>query len=236
MPLENVRAIAPAAINGMWLGGDNGAAFFDDSQGREQWTHFTAADGLAGDRVQTLAADRQRRVWIGTESGLSIWNGESFFNLTRENGLPSENITALLADEDGSVWIGTSNGGLYQFAQNQLQIFNMDNAGLLSDTVTALARAEDGSILVGGERGLARFYERQATRIDDIPAIPITSLTTHDDEIWVGAKGDGIYHFDGEGWRQRRSDDGLPSPTITTLPIDQYGQLWAGGASGGLVK
>lgn len=229
LPLTDVRAIAPGSVRGLWLGGDDGLAYLDGGQ----WTRYTSADGLPDDRVQVLASDRQRRTWIGTRNGLSIWNGESFFNLTRENGLPSDNITALLAADDHSVWIGTSNGGLYQYANNQLRVYTMDNAGLLSDTVTALAQAGDGSILVGSERGLARFVDNVAKRVEGAPAVGVASLAARGDEIWMGTQGDGLYYFDGQSWARR---SGLPSPTITALLVDQFGALWAGGDGGGLMR
>jgi ligand-binding sensor domain-containing protein len=231
LPVTNVRAIAPATVSGLWFGGENGAAqLLDDT-----WRHFTTADGLANDQVQALAADRQRRMWIGTRSGLSIWNGETFFNLTRDNGLPSDNITALQAGEDG-MWIGTSNGGLYEFARNQLRVYNANNAGLLSDTVTALALAADGSVLVGSERGLARFVDGQAQPVAEVPVVPIRSLAVAGEQIWVGTAADGLYFFDGERWRHRTAADGLPSATLNALVVDPYGALWVGGASGGLLR
>ncbi len=231
LPLTGVRAIAPGTIDGLWFGGENGAALLADGV----WRHFTTADGLASDDVQALAADRQRRTWIGTRNGLSVWNGESFFTLTRENGLPSDNVTALLAGENG-MWIGTSNGGLYEFVQNQLRVYNANNAGLLSDTVTALALAADGRVLVGSERGLARFADGQAEAITDVPAVPIASLAVAGEQIWVGTVNDGLYHFDGAGWEHRPATDGLPSATLNALAVDQYGSLWAGGELGGLLR
>ncbi len=231
LPLTGVRAIAPGTIDGLWFGGENGAALLADGA----WRHFTTADGLANDNVQALAADRQRRTWIGTRNGLSVWNGESFFTLTRENGLPSDNVTALLTGDNG-MWIGTSNGGLYEFAQNQLRVYNANNAGLLSDTVTVLALAADGRVLVGSERGLARFADGQAEAVADIPAVPIASLAVAGEQIWVGTVNDGLYHFDGTEWAHRAATDGLPSATLNALAVDQYGAPWAGGELGGLMR
>jgi ligand-binding sensor domain-containing protein len=230
LPLTSITAIAPATISGVWFGGENGAALFDDGE----WRHFTTEDGLADNQVQALTSDRQRRTWIGTRAGLSIWNGEDFFNLTRENGLPSDNVTALLADNQ-SVWIGTSNGGLYEFVQNQLRVYNAGNAGLLSDTVTALARAADGSLYVGSERGLARFEDGRAARVEDLAAVPVRSLAVDEvGRIWVGTENNGLYAYDGAAWQPVTA--GLPSPTIAALLPDPYGALWVGGENGGLMR
>ncbi|MCB0044779.1 MAG: hypothetical protein KDD92_05065 [Caldilineaceae bacterium] len=230
LPLTSVAAIAPAPISGVWFGGEDGAALRDE----DGWRRFTVADGLADDRVQALTADHRRRMWIGTRAGLSIWNGEEFFNLTRENGLPSDNITALASDSE-SVWIGTDSGGLYRFINNQLRVYNTQNAGLPSDAVTSLALLSDGALLAGTEQGLVRFVDGQGTLIGDLPAAPISSLAADGQgRAWCGVTNDGLYEFDGEIWR--KVEAGMPSVTISALTTDQYGALWVGGESGGVLR
>ena len=182
LPLTGVRPIAPGTIDGLWFGGENGAALLADGA----WRHFTTADGLANDNVQALAADRQRRTWIGTRNGLSVWNGEILLSpLTRENGLPSDNVTALLAGENG-MWIGTSNGGLYEFAQNQLRVYNANKPACSVIRSRRWRWPRMRRVLVGSERGLARFADGQAEAVADIPAVPIASLAVAGEQIWVG--------------------------------------------------
>ncbi len=171
LPIDDVRVLA-ADAGGLWIGG-LGAAHFDGGE----WEVFTVEDGLAGTLVQALAIDSQLRAWIGTKTGLSIWNGDIFFNLTQENGLPSDNITALLADGD-AMWIGSNGGGLFRFMRNQLQIFSDENADLPSNTITALGRDGDGALLVGTAEGLVRFVDGVATPVEDVPALPITAIAS----------------------------------------------------------
>ena len=109
-----------------------------------------------------------RVAWIGTKTGLSIWNGDNFFNLTQDNGLPNDNIAALLADDD-AMWIGTNGGGLFRSSAISC-IFSRENADLPSNTITALARDGDGALLVGTAEGLVRFVDGVATPVEDVPA------------------------------------------------------------------
>lgn len=231
MPLDAAQSMSADFVGGVWFGG-LGAAYFDED---EMWTVYTAVDGLAGNVVQAIAVDPQFRVWLGAKNGLSIWNGETFFNLTRENGLPSENILALLPQGD-AMWIGSNGGGLYRFAANQLRIFNRADTNLPSDTVTALAEAADGAILVGTDQGLFRFRDETVESIPEVPALPITAIATDGPRIWVATDGDGLYTYDGRAWRQRRINGDLPSLSINALLVDQYGTLWIGGESGGIVR
>jgi ligand-binding sensor domain-containing protein len=229
IPIDDVRVLAPDA-GGIWIGG-LGAAYFDGSD----WQVFMPVDGLAGSVVQAMAIDSQLRAWIGTKTGLSIWNGDIFFNLTQENGLPSDNITALLADDD-AMWIGTSGGGLFYFMRNQLQIFSDENADLPSNTITALGRDGDGTLLVGTSDGLVRFADGVASPVDDVPALPITAIASMDQLIWVGTDGAGVYYFDGNGWIDLADDEPLPSMQIEAILADKYETIWVGGERGGISR
>ena len=229
IPIDDVQVLAADAA-GIWIGG-LGAAFFDGSD----WQVFMPVDGLAGSVVQALAIDSQLRAWIGTKTGLSIWNGDIFFNLTQENGLPSDNITALLADGD-AMWIGTNGGGLYYFARNQLQIFSDENADLPSNTITALGRDGDGVLLVGTAEGLLRFDDGVAELIEEVPASPITAITSMEQSIWVGTDGAGVHYFDGVQWTDLGKNEPLPSTQIGAILADDYGTIWVVGQRGGISR
>jgi diguanylate cyclase (GGDEF)-like protein len=56
--------------------------------------------------------DRRGWLWVGTGSGVYVFNGISWRHITAKDGLTWNecNEGAFLADDDGSVWIGTANG------------------------------------------------------------------------------------------------------------------------------
>src|SRR5215471_9456551 len=71
--------------------------------------------------VTTMLEDRERRVWIGSDRGLSLllrrsgttqldWVG----TYTSKDGLPHDHVSGLLEAADGNLWIGTS-AGLSQY-------------------------------------------------------------------------------------------------------------------------
>jgi len=59
-----------------------------------------------------ILADKRGWVWLGTDSGLLVWNGIGWRHLTQESGLIWNDVNqgVLLAGGDGSIWIGTSGG------------------------------------------------------------------------------------------------------------------------------
>jgi ligand-binding sensor domain-containing protein len=230
-PALDVQTLSPAIDGGMWFGGLGAGSLTDGV-----WTAYNAVDGLAGNVVQVIESDAQNRTWIGTKSGLSIWNGSDFFNLTEENGLPSANISALLPDGE-RMWIGTDGGGLFRFERSQLRVYNALNAALPGNTINALAMASDGTLWVGGDRGLARFDGTEAESVEELSRVEVTAIVVGDDEtVWVGTAGQGIFVYDGDEWSQLTEKDGLPSLDISALLVDNYGSVWVGGERGGLIR
>ena len=67
---------------------------------------------LASANIYLLATDRRGWLWVGTDSGIDVFNGKEWRRCTQEDGLIWNDIdtAAFYSDEDGSVWIGTSGG------------------------------------------------------------------------------------------------------------------------------
>ena len=122
---------------------------------------------------------------------MSIWNGESFFNLTRDTGLPSADIRVLLNDGN-AMWIGSAGGGLYRFERNQLEVLNVDNMNLPSDVLTALALSGDGALLVGTDAGLAELRDGIAMPLPALGERAITQVLVQGGATWVGTAADGL--------------------------------------------
>jgi ligand-binding sensor domain-containing protein len=228
-PVTTIETLAADPRQGLWVGGVNGG-YFD---GRN-WISFATTDGLINQQVRTIAVDTEQRTWFGTSRGLSIWNGDSFFNLSAADGLPGEAINALLVDDE-TVWIGTD-GGLLRYADNRLQIFTRTTTQLPSDQITALAKAEEDVLLIGTDRGLVQFQGNTMTAITEFAAQSITALAVMPgNAIWVGTATQGLRYFDGEAWTEPPGAIRPPAPLVTTLFVDQQQSIWIG-ADGGLLR
>ncbi len=231
---RGVAVVHADGAGGLWLGG-SGVRYVPEPSTPNAAQTLRVVDGLVAGRVQALTTDAGGRAWIGTDGGLSIWNGESFFNLGASQGLPNENITALLADETG-VWIGSA-GGLFRFEENRLQIYDLAQAGLPSSAITALALdPADGALLVGTGSGAARLLG------DDVEPLPvavgerITTLASGEDGTVVLGTASGGWRFDAAGWSRLRPVDGLPSTNVSAALVAADGIVWIGGAEGGLAR
>jgi ligand-binding sensor domain-containing protein len=250
---EDVQVLAASPDGQMWVGGRTEAgagtragAAVSSYDGRN-WQLLTAEDGLVGTTVQAIAPDAEGRIWVGSDAGLSVWNDDSFFVINRQQGLPSDDIRALAADA-GGVWIGTAGGGLYRFADSQLQLLNQQNVGLPSDTITQLAIGQDGVLWIGSDQGLAQLADGELTPVEELGERAIISLAvTGDGYVWAVARdsleqntGDDVLFFSNtaqgeDQWTELTLADPLPSQHLAAL-LAGDASVWIGGDPGGIMQ
>jgi len=73
----------------------------------------TRPEHLKGRLIMSILADRRGWLWLGTDSGAAVWNGNRWRTFDQQSGMVwnDANQYALREDPlDGSIWIGTSNG------------------------------------------------------------------------------------------------------------------------------
>ena len=75
----------------------------------KQWN---IKDGLPSQSLKSVVQDQQGYMWLGTQFGLSRFDGNTFTNYNTQNSLflPSNGINKLLIDGQGFLWVGTKNG------------------------------------------------------------------------------------------------------------------------------
>jgi signal transduction histidine kinase len=65
---------------------------------------------LPAGSVASIAADDDGAIWIGTETGLSHFDGSKFVTWTTTDGLPGDRVLWVLSDRHGLLWVGFSFG------------------------------------------------------------------------------------------------------------------------------
>jgi ligand-binding sensor domain-containing protein len=93
----------------LWVGTlDQGFFKYDG----KQFQNFTEKEGLLGTQMNAGIEDREGNIWMGTNKGLSIFDGNKFKNVSGIlDGLKSDSVTALLQDRKGRIWLGGNKGG-----------------------------------------------------------------------------------------------------------------------------
>lgn len=75
----------------------------------KQWN---MQNGLPSQSLKSVVQDEQGYMWLGTQFGLSRFDGNTFTNFNTKNSafLPSNGINKLLVDSEGYLWVGTKEG------------------------------------------------------------------------------------------------------------------------------
>ena len=83
--------------------------------------NYTTNDGLVQTDITAITQDKKGNIWIGTNGGISIFDGKKFTNYDDHDVLQSLRINALLCDSAGNMWVGTRNGLLKY--ENGFEVF-----------------------------------------------------------------------------------------------------------------
>jgi len=103
---DTMNVVFVDSKNRQWMGGNNG---IQSHTGHDPKANITTYDvELANLRVHAVAEAPNGDIWIGTENGISIFNGTSW--TTSNAVLPNNFVTAIAFDSTGKAWIGTKKG------------------------------------------------------------------------------------------------------------------------------
>jgi diguanylate cyclase (GGDEF)-like protein len=102
-----------ATTNDAWMQGADTGGLWQIRRNDTAWEAVQVKPPhLANVLVIGLLQDRRGWLWVSTDAGLHVWNGERWRSFNRDNGLVWNdcNQNALYEDADGSIWVGTSRG------------------------------------------------------------------------------------------------------------------------------
>lgn len=95
----------------------------------------TPRDGLAGMQCTSIFRDSRGLVWVGTKTGLSRFNGETFENFHLKDGLLSEYTTIIGEDSKGHLWFNCAFRGLLRFDGRTFKPFMAPNLDFNSSVI-----------------------------------------------------------------------------------------------------
>lgn len=113
---------------------------------------FYTADRLPSSLIKCLAQDRYGYIWIGTEYGLSRFDGYKFTNFLHDNkdttSIVDNTITDFLVDKAGSLWIGSAKGLMrYDYRHNNFVRYPLPDGR--RPRIYSLIESRRGDVLIG---------------------------------------------------------------------------------------
>lgn len=91
-----------------------------NAQIQYKFSHFTTDDGLPTNSIYSISEDKSGNLVLGTDNGLTFFNGNDFKTLNVKDGLINPYIVAVFTDLKGVVWLINYNGKLQKFENNKI--------------------------------------------------------------------------------------------------------------------
>ncbi len=150
---------------------------------------YSELDGLISSSVNTIFQDNRDYLWLGTEKGLSIYDGYVFKNYTVANGLNNNFIKCIYQSSDNIIWIG-SNEGINKIDPSKGRDAPITNIqkGLIVTSIIEF----DNSIFFSSNIGLHKLVNNDSIELFELPRIRTLSL--FDDRLLIGSSS-GLYEY-----------------------------------------
>ncbi|MBK9175145.1 MAG: hypothetical protein IPM46_02175 [Flavobacteriales bacterium] len=220
-------------------------------QGVARWDgnalrYFSIAEGLIGDVVTGIAEDREGKLWFGTHTGASRFDGKVFTGFGPAEGLPGSGCKVQV-DKNGAVWAGTSDGVFrldgerfiafplpepvidtpsYKMAPGKVWDLFEDSKGNIW-----FARDGYGACRYNGDT-FAHFTKKDGLCSNNVASI----VEDTQGNIWFGSitsdfppiNEGGVSRYDGKKLTRFPEVKGLTANDIYNLYVDRSGHIWIG--------
>ncbi|MEM9532309.1 MAG: two-component regulator propeller domain-containing protein, partial [Pseudomonadota bacterium] len=117
-----------------------------------------AKEGLPGNTIWSIHQTRDGFLWLGSNSGLIVFDGDRFEVLTRETvpELVSGDIRKIAESPQGDIWLATYGGGAVRYRNGQFFRFGTEH-GLTSEVVNTVYVTHGGTVWAGTSRGACQL-------------------------------------------------------------------------------
>jgi ligand-binding sensor domain-containing protein len=118
--------------------------------------HIDITNGLPSNNIRCIFKDSRGLLWIGTENGLSLFDGKKFKVFTVNEGLAGNDIWKIVEDKNNDLWMSCYGKGLSKFDGKKFINYNTSN-GLVNNYIRTLYVNEANQLLIGTQDGMSIF-------------------------------------------------------------------------------
>ena len=189
--------------------------------------------------------DRKNRLWIATNKGLYMRDGEKWTAYNKSNSDLTETVQCMAFDSNNCLWCGTFGSGLFCFDGTRWSNYTTSNSSLPSNYVGTVTVDNNNVVWLncrdprypdkmGSEfgLGLTRFDENSWTTYNHnnspLPSDCFWDVQVDtDNRLWIATADDvGLVCYDGTAWTTYDTDNsGIALNEVTKITIDPHRDL-----------
>jgi signal transduction histidine kinase/ligand-binding sensor domain-containing protein len=206
-------------------------------------SRFVVTKQLPGSRIESMYADREGCLWVGTNRGLAriSTNGSSNRGaivqlLPPTDPLASNAIVSMMEDREGDLWVGTETLGLHILRDARFRVIGTGD-GLSSDATSAVVQDAHQTVWIGTrDSGLNRLaigadgkltVKNMTTENGLLSNVILSLAVAPNGDVWVGTP-DGVNRIGRDGISSYTSADGLPDDFVRSLLVEADSSVWIG--------
>ena len=171
---------------------------------------------LGGKKVTALYRDNSGNIWVGTKTGVAVYDGNKWETFSNVSNSPEELIASIVSDSLGNIWIGGEEG-VFKYDGKNWQHFTIKDGLLGNETLMIIIDSRNTIYAIAG------LLEKDNLLIDINYDIKREFI-----------KNKGLSIFEEGHWKAFTDIDGVPTDLITKsfifLPSifieDKSGNLW----------
>lgn len=165
--------------------------------------NYSLEDGLPQVTVLSLYQDHHGYLWIGTQAGLSRFNGRDFKNFDSHDSLGGNHVNSIFQDSRYRYWFGHRYEGVTMYKNNKFYHLPQ-NSNLGNNLITSIIEDSRQNIWVSSmdhgifaikTRNKHDFVVKNLSTDIGFPTNFIGSLIKYDNKIWA-ASDSGIIEID----------------------------------------
>lgn len=198
---KHVLSIVNDNENSFWIATEGeGIQHFINEKNTIKFQNYTTKNGLVDDFVNSIAKAPNGNLWIGTQKGISQYDGKTFLNFTSSDVKMLENsVRCIFVDKSNIVWIGTTDGLIFYNGKTFFTKREEDENYALFNDINTIFQDKKGDLWFGTNGGLLKYDLKTFSYYDEQEGLinkQINCLVDDvDGNILIGTNGSGLYKF-----------------------------------------
>lgn len=180
LPADHITAMSLDGARGIWIGTDDGLAYFENKSGKIIPLSDFKVSGNTDLQIQSLALDNSGRLWAGTRSGLySITRvREDSIVVEASPAIRNEKVPSVIPDGKRRIWVSSSKGITMISPEGTIRDYDIyDGVPPQLFNLSSALSTSDGAIYFGGVDGLCWVYPDSLSFNIHRPRIAITDIS-----------------------------------------------------------